>query len=339
MSTQTKELIAIPDPATAMAETALKQLTVMFHRIAIQGLFVDYSKVPFLSPEFTKRRNWLAELGILFDLDVAKLKGSTAQDYSKTRAMILDDTDSFTKPTFGMGTLEMVAARNDEEKAAEIRKRGAEARSRLADGTLDPQKMLEISLRLTTNMMRLLACQLRDVESVDAYPVISPEFNSFEQDDPRITKHDVLRICIGALPVPVDYVPWEQIIEYRNDPDTQSNFLLIKDWMSAVARATFTPSQVEETLEYLSNRFRGGLQTHGINTTTTSLYAYVATTPEFVEMLAEVGPDWGTHALFSIDHCKLGLLDNESTSPGSIVAFLLPIDFGFSTEGIGNASA
>jgi hypothetical protein len=163
-----------------------------------------------------------------------------------------------------------------------------------------------------------------------------PEFGSFEQEDPRLTKYDVVRICISALPVPVDDAPWEQLIEFRNDPETNDSFLLIKDWMSEVARLSLKPHQFEEPLEYFLNRFRTNLETHRINATTIPLWAYVVTTPEVVEVLAGVGPAWGTRGLFWVEHYKIGLLPGELTSPGSILGFLPQIDIGLSWEGAGN---
>ena len=326
MSSQSKELIAAADAALGMSETALKRLTVMFHRIAIH--FIDASKVPVASSDFNKRRNWLAELGVLFDLDIRKLKSSTADAYAKTVELLLEDNNLFTKTMYGMSLEEITAARTDEAKAAELKTRTAEAGQKLADGSIDPVKIMEIAVRLTTNSTRMLACQLRDVENVDSYAVLAPDLSSFEQDDPRIEKHHALRICIKALPVPVDDVRWEQLIEYRNDPEAASSFVLIKEWMSEAARASFTLLQVEETLEYLLNRFRRNMEIHGINTTTTPLCAYVVTTPEFLQTLAGAGPDWGTRALFSMDPCKIGLLEGELTAPGSILGFLSQTDLG-----------
>ncbi|HEY0761828.1 MAG TPA: hypothetical protein VGD61_05590 [Pyrinomonadaceae bacterium] len=314
--------MAAPDPIIGINETALKQLVVMFNRIAIGGLFVDFSRVPSVSPELTKRRTWLAELGILFDLDLPKLKRSTPA-FEKMRALFLEDSNSYTKSVFGMSSEEMVAARNDPEKMAQIRERGAEAKTKLADGTLDPLKTLELSLRMSTNGIRMCACQLREIENVEAYAVISYEFCALEQDDPRIKQHDVAKIFLGALPVPVDDTPWEQIVEYRNDPETKGSFLLIKECLSELVRGSFTLFQIEETLEYLLNQFRRNLETHSINTTTMGLLTYVVTNPEFLEMLASAGPDFGTRAMFSVEHHRIGLLEGESTSAGSVVAYLM----------------
>jgi hypothetical protein len=99
--------------------------------------------------------------------------------------------------------------------------------------------------------------------------------------------------------------------------------------MNEVARGVFTLSQVEETLEYLVNRVRRSLEAHAINSTTIGLVAYVVTNPEFLQTLAGAGPDWGTRALFSVEHLKLGLLEGESTSPGSAVAYLVEMDLSF----------
>ena len=329
MSNQPKEFVDIAHALVGLDESALKQLTVIFNRIGIQGLSMDLSKVPFISPDFIKLRAWLAESGVLFDLDLDKLKTATAHDHAKTRDMLREDTDSFTMPTFGMTAKEMVAAREDEEKVAEIKKRSRETDQRVADGSIDVHA---ISLRLSTNTIRMFASQLRDIEDVDAYPVIPSDFSSLEQDDPRLVKHDVVKISLSALPVPVEDMSWQQIIEYRNDHDTKDSFLLIKELMSEIARGTFTLFQVEETLEYLLNRFRRNLETHQINATTMALSAYVVAKPEFIQTLAGAGPDWGSRALFSVEHRKIGLLEGESTSAGSAVAFLTQMNMAFSGQ-------
>ena len=115
MSTQTKEFVAVAHSVIGLSESALKQLTAIFNRIGIQGLSIDPSTTPFISPDFLKLREWLAELGILFDVDMEKLRGATAHGHGKTLAIIIEDTDLIIKPSFGMSALEMVAAR--EEKA------------------------------------------------------------------------------------------------------------------------------------------------------------------------------------------------------------------------------
>lgn len=326
MSTQTKEFVAITHMLLGLYEHTLKQATVIFDRIGIPGLHVDLSKAQFISPEVIKVRERLAELGILFDLDFDKLKLSTHPDFAELRDFFLEDMDSFTQPAYGMSAREMAVAGRDAQKYAEIRKKGSEAQQKLADGSLDPMKVWETSQRLSTNIARIIACQLGDIQGVDAHGVIPFGFDSLEYDDPRLKKHDMVKILIGALPVPVEHVPWQQIIEYRNDPETKSSFLLIRHWMNEVARGSFTLAQVEETLEYLINRFRRSLEAHQINSTTMGLISYVVTGPEFLETLAGAGPEWGTRALFSVEHCQIGLLESESTSTGSAVAYLMQMD-------------
>ena len=99
--------------------------------------------------------------------------------------------------------------------------------------------------------------------------------------------------------------------------------------MSEVARGVLTLSQVEETLEYFTNRLRRSLEAHAINSTTMGLVAYVVTGPEFIQALAGAGPGWGTRALFSVEHFKIGLLEGEPTSPGSVVAYLMEMNLDF----------
>lgn len=45
---------------------------------------------------------------------------------------------------------------------------------------------------------------------------------------PRPGKCDVVDVAINALPVSDDSTPWEQIVEYRSDPDSISKFLALR---------------------------------------------------------------------------------------------------------------
>lgn len=83
---------------------------------------------------------------------------------------------------------------------------------------------------------RYTAIQLREARRVDAYPVFYKEFAS-DQKQKAVTT-DIVQIALDALPVPDESTSWEQILEYRSDPDSQSKFLALRHWMNEVARRT-----------------------------------------------------------------------------------------------------
>jgi len=316
MSTQVTELIAVPHAAFVTDRAALKQLVLMFDRIAMQSLSVLLSDPNVAPPDLA----WLAELGILFELDMEKVAND--QDYQKTFELIGNDLGEILMPALGLNVEEIIAARGDEEKLEEVERKWADTNTLLASdvasGSVDPFELLEMAKRMTTNLTRLSASQLRNREHLDAYTVVPSEHSSLDNDDQDTANHDVVKIVLPAFPVPDEDVTWQQILEYRNGPDPQNKFRVVKNWISDVARGSFTPDEAEEKLQHILDQYRRRLELHQIKTTITTLEAFVITT---VDVLNGFRPS--EHTLFSLTHRKLALLQGESTSAGSEVAYVI----------------
>jgi hypothetical protein len=169
--------------------------------------------------------------------------------------------------------------------------------------------------------VRLLSLQLRVIHGVEAYPVLSEIVPQIPI--PRPNKCDVVDVVINALPIPGDSTPWEQIIEYRSDPDSLSKFLALRHWMSEVARAELTPAEVEEKLEYLIDQYDRHMKFHRIKTNVGTLETVVTTGAEILGDLASF--KWGkaVEALFSLKRRQVALLEGELTAPGNEVAYIV----------------
>jgi hypothetical protein len=279
MSTPVK-LVAVPHGGFVTDKAAFKQLVMMFDRIAIQDLIVSDPNVA--PSEFA----WLAELGILFDFDMEKLADD--DDYRPTFDQIGIDLGETLLPAIGLNV--------DETSTPDL--------------TIDVFELLEMSMRVGTDLTRLTASLFRNREHLDAYAVIPSAHSSLDRDDHG--SHDVMKIVLPTFPVPEDDVTWQQILEFRSGPNP---FSFVKNWISDVARGSLTPDEADEKLEHLLDQYRKRLETHQMKTTTTTLEAFVVTTPD------KFPP--GERALFSVEHRKMGLLQGESTSAGSEVAYVI----------------
>lgn len=169
--------------------------------------------------------------------------------------------------------------------------------------------------------IRRISVQLRLVESLDAYPILSGAIRITQKEN--CAKQDVVRLVLNKLPVPDESVSWEQIIEYRSDPDSQSKFLALRHWMSEVARAELTPAEVEEKLEYLIDQYQQHMRLHRMKTNVGTLETVVTTGAEFLGDL--VSFKWGkaAEALFSLRRRRVALLEGELTAPGNEVAYIV----------------
>jgi hypothetical protein len=163
--------------------------------------------------------------------------------------------------------------------------------------------------------------RLRLLHRMDAYPVLilRDVLSLNEKSD----KNEVVKIALESLPIPDESTPWEQIIEYRNDPDSKSKFLALRNWMSEVARSKLTPAEVEERLEYLMDLYQNHMRVHRMKTNAGVLETLVTTGTEFMGGL--LSSRWGkaAQALFSLQKRKVALLEGELLSPGREVAYIV----------------
>ena len=314
------EVIAVAHVGFTTNEAALKQHAIMFSRIAIHGLGLMLREPHFVNPKFARNRARLAEAGVLFEPDLQKLTTPVDESYKKDASFLMEDANEILK-SVGMSIEEMLAARNDKEKAAEIKQRSAQPMSTDPATVSDQQKLIEAERRISVNLTRFFAHQVRQIEGLHAYPTIPSGDNSLDWEDQRPEQHDVMKIGL-VVPVPDEQVSWDDVLEYRKDSDFPNRFFELKEWMSEVGRGSLTRGEVGERLEMLLDRYRKLLETHQMQINWARLEAYVVTTADVLRDL-DAFRHQRASTLFSIEGRKLKLLEGEMTAPGSEVAFVI----------------
>ncbi len=167
-------------------------------------------------------------------------------------------------------------------------------------------------------LLRPLSAYLREHTNLDAYPVLAVD----EINDDPAAKTDILNIVINAMPVPGGSVGWEQIEEYRGDPDTSGKFLALRQWMNEIARDKLSRNEVKQKLEWLLYNYEQHLRLHRMKVETTTLETIVVTTAELIENVAKLNLGKAAKGLFSIRHRRIDLLQGELTAPGSEIAYI-----------------
>lgn len=180
---------------------------------------------------------------------------------------------------------------------------------------------LKMMKSVADSHIRATSIQLRVLNSLDAYPVVSTELEQAQES--HANKSDVVQIILNALPVPDESTSWEQIFEYRSDPDSQAKFLDLRNWMNEVARGNLTSMEIEQKLEYLLSRYQRHLELHRMKTNAGTLETIVVMAGEIAENLAHFNFGKAAKALFSLKHRRIALMEGELTSPGSEVAYVI----------------
>jgi hypothetical protein len=291
-----RELVGVKNPADINTATEFKRYALLFSRIAVVGL--RHIKTGRVAAELA----WLQENGIVFEppyIDITLLRNNPEiLHYLKLEK---EQLSALSKEL-------LTAVKSDESLNSQA----------LLSQASDVSNLLRFMMNTT---VRTVSVELRELYQIEAYPLLSDD-RLFSRES-QSKKTSVIQLAVKSLPIPDESVPWEQVIEYRSDPDSRSKFLALRHWMSEVARAELTPDEVEEKLEYLIDQYQKHMRLHRMKTNVSTLETIVTTGAEFLGDL--VSFKWGkaSEALFSLRRRRMALLEGELTAPGNEVAYIV----------------
>jgi len=282
----------------------------MFKKIGVLCCEEIPELIAALPEEHAAEIQWLIEQGIIFDPRLlSALKNKDLQD-NETDELI---TDSIKLTKEYQVKIEQYVSQIGESSLWEYGQNTIEENVKLIKLGLTNAVFSELFLRP-------LASHYRNSKKMDVYPLFYTEYPELTQKTSGA--EDIIKIAINQLPIPDDSTPWEQIIDFRNDPDTEKKFLGFRVWMNEIARAKLTPIEVEQKLEWLLQEYEQHMQLHRMKTNASTLETIVVSIAEFAEDLAKRNFSKLAKGLFSVRHRKVALLEGELKSPGREIAFI-----------------
>lgn len=309
------EFVGIKLPSELILYPSLKREALMFSQIGIVdiGRLFQFSEAQerTLVKRLRAELDWLLEHDVIFDPE--KKSGSrqvSDEEYAKLRAL--------------EGVARIVAGKRVPKANQEMERRGLDFHTAIRQrDELSHQLAAAVAAGLDAEIFRARreCIRLSVLHRIDAHLVTS--LGDVLSKGSDSDKHEVVKITLDSLPIPDDSTSWEQIIEYRNDPDSQSKFLSLRNWMSEVARDELTPAETEEKLEHLIDQYQQHMKLHRMKTNVGTLETIVTTSAEVLGDL--VSFKWGkaVQALFALKRRKLALLEGELKSPGNQVAYIV----------------
>jgi len=162
-------------------------------------------------------------------------------------------------------------------------------------------------------LLRPLSAYYRNTKKIDAYSLFRSEFPQLHQQKAGL--EDVIEITVNHLPIPDDSTSWEQIQDFRSDPDTEIKFRRFRVWMNEIVRAKLEPKEIEDKLEYLLDEYRQHMEVHFKKTNTSTLETVLVSLGD--RKFGDI-----VKALFSVKHKHIALLEAEAKAPGREIAFI-----------------
>lgn len=163
-----------------------------------------------------------------------------------------------------------------------------------------------------------------DIELKQRNSVVAAlSLEDYLDEAPYIRKSNVTQVVISNLPLPNNETPWEQIIDYRNDPDNQKNLLNLRRWIRKISTETISPKEIEEEIEWLISEFENNMKIHKMKANTETLEVIVKTPFEFIENLVKLKFSKIPEPLFAFKKRQINLLEAEQNAPGREMAYII----------------
>jgi hypothetical protein len=179
----------------------------------------------------------------------------------------------------------------------------------------------ELSEREAALLARLVSVKLRNTDGLEAVPIL-PMSSRMGAAPFESGKDAVIDVVLTGFPEPSDSTPWEQIIDYRADPDSRERFLALRVWMSDLAKAELSKSELSQKLEYSLVQYANHMKLHHMKTQLGALETFVTVGAELLESVIKLRFAAASRLLFSFKYRKLALMEAELTAPGKELAYI-----------------
>jgi hypothetical protein len=160
--------------------------------------------------------------------------------------------------------------------------------------------------------------QINDKQSlyfpiVSEYPVISHK---------EAKRSQVVNLVINQFPQIDSSVKWEQIVEFKQDPDSVAKYLALRNWINEILKSNRDIHEIEEKLEYLLNNYQRHMELHKMKYNKSNLELVVTSSLEILENIARLKFSKIAKTLFSFKENELELLEAELKAPGNELAYI-----------------
>lgn len=132
----------------------------------------------------------------------------------------------------------------------------------------------------------------------------------------------VLEVVLEKLPIPDENIEWQQIIEYRSDPDSEEKFNGLRIWMQDISRKDYTKNEIEERVNYLLHEYEKHLKYHKLKYKYGTIQVLLTTTLQLLENVAKLNLGKVAETFFSFHEKNYDLLESQMNAPGKEIAYI-----------------
>ena len=169
---------------------------------------------------------------------------------------------------------------------------------------------------------RGIAADLRSSFRLNAYPLYSQQIDL--ENDFISGNDDVITLIMDNLPEPdYDSVSWEQLIDFKNEPETQKRLLFLRHWITEFPKKGVSSREFLQELEYQIGKYKEHIELQKLKLNYGVLETLLIIPAEMLEGIIRLKPTQTVGALFKVKQQKINFLEKEACAPGRDLAYLI----------------
>lgn len=158
------------------------------------------------------------------------------------------------------------------------------------------------------------------------YTAVACDSSIYNVEQITTNKSEVYNLILNDFPIiDVSKLSWDQIFEFKNDPEMYNSIWGLRSWISNISNSSKSIGEIEEEYRYLKNQYESGIRLHKLKTSSSIFQTTIQTSAELIENVAIFKLRKVTDLMFKLKENKIALLDAELKSEGNQFSYLFKL--------------
>lgn len=158
------------------------------------------------------------------------------------------------------------------------------------------------------------------------FTAIPCDSSIYEVENITNIKAETYSLILEDFPiVKVDNLPWEQIFEFKNDPETYNSIWGLRNWITNISKSNKSINEIEEEYRYLKYQYEQAIKIHKLKTSNSIFQTTIQTGAELVENIAKLRFRNLSNLFFKFKENKISLMESELKSDGNQFSYIFKI--------------
>lgn len=121
------------------------------------------------------------------------------------------------------------------------------------------------------------------------FTAIPCDSSIYEIENITNIKAETYSLILEDFPIlKIDNLAWEQIFDFKNDPETYNSIWGLRNWITSISKTDKSIGEIEEEYRYLKYKYEQAIKLHKLKTSSSIFQTTIQTSAELIENIAKL---------------------------------------------------